>query len=130
MKLSAIVCISLFFALVACSPQPVESLQSSDSADHDRCFHQYKGNPVGMHEDEICLNLQSRGWDTPVLLYLLGRSYQLDGQNEKAAEYFSQVVEDGQDYCERLKEYGEEGQDSCEKAAEQLKILEGSQDEK
>jgi len=130
MKIQALACVSLFFALVACSTRPVESMQSPDSAEHDRCFHQYKDNPAGMYEDEVCVNLLDRGWDTPTLKYLLGRSYQLDGQNEKAAEYFRQVTEEGQEYCEYLRQVKEEGQEYCKEAATQLSILGNSGDGK
>lgn len=41
MKLSAVICISLLFSTAAFA------MQSPDSANHDRCFYQYKDNPVG-----------------------------------------------------------------------------------
>lgn len=109
MKVSVIVCLCLFFAPFAFA------MQSPDDADHDRCLYQYKGNPVGMHEDDICLRLADRTKFSD-LVYLIGRAYQLAGQREKAIEYFQQVEEDPM----------VNSQEYCRKAAEQLLLLEKS----
>jgi len=86
MKQPVGICLLLLWATAAFA------MQSPESADRDRCFHQYKDNPAGMHQDSICLDLADRypsGFCD--LKYLIGCSYQLDGQKEKAAEYFKQV---------------------------------------
>lgn len=99
MKLPVSVCLLLLWATATFA------MQSPESADHDRCFHQYKDNPVGMHEDSICLDLADRypaGFCD--LKYLIGRSYQLDGQQAKAAKYFKQVKAADREYSNEAAE--------------------------
>ena len=82
----------IFFFFFLLFSSAALAMQSPESADRDRCFHQYKDNPAGMYDDSICVTLADRYQaNFPDLQYLIGCAYQLDGQAEKAAKYFSRV---------------------------------------